>query len=324
MFLSPLFDDPWAPAKWVGDFGSRPNLPHELRILGHAFPLGWRQDNLEGDKVKHPLAYDLLTIGGRARLLVVAEELLRLVNGGINFTADADVPLVGRLHNPTLFAPMASEFLAARILGPLGQPPLGSNLDWQPDVAGWRCDFRVDHNRGLLLAEVKRPWVSRRVTEFENRTFEDFVAGRRAPGEGRVFTDRQEARLDRAESKRFRPHFRKAADQLQDSAQIADRKRWRGLPGILFVDTNPNWRVYNTIPSITRWMSLRWARPIDLVVFLDYASRDGVWGVVAQPMLPPRSTRALSLLRNAHPFCRNGHIHVPPCPRGSCDLPFGF
>lgn len=247
-----------------------------------------------------------------------------LIDGSLQFAEEAKVPLVGRLRNSQLYAPMASEFLTAKILSPLGKAPLGTELVWQPPDDGWRCDFRVDPLGDLLIAEVKRPWVSRAIARLEREFFEDQARRDKPPNQGRMYTERQEAQFDRAEAKRFRPLFRKAAAQLQCSANIAAGKRWRRIPGILFVDTSPNWRVYNTIPWIRRWMDLRWARSVDLVVFLDYANRDGVWTVVAEPMWPPRTPRALSFLMLAHPFCSKGHIHVPQCPNGACDLPFGF
>ena len=79
-FLSQLLDDPWNVDKWK-EVSNRRNLRHELRVVDHTFPANWRRSNLEGASVKHPLAYDLLDLGGRVRLLVIAEELLRLIEG---------------------------------------------------------------------------------------------------------------------------------------------------------------------------------------------------------------------------------------------------
>ncbi len=78
------------------------------------------------------------------------------------------------------------------------------------------------------------------------------------------------------------------------------------------------------VPWLERWLTYPWARVIDLVVFFDYRPRDGQWGLIADSFSLSRTHRALRILTSALPQCEHGHFHVPACPPGKCDQPFGF
>lgn len=235
---------------------------------------------------------------------------------------NSKIPMEGRLHNPGLYAPTISEIL----VGPLLRC-LDGELIWQPEHDGPGSDYRVNYPDGVLLAEVKRLSRSQRVAEEEARRVQKSMeeqADDEVQQPSRIFSDDEERANTRQDAMRLYPHVRKAARQLETSARNAVGNEWQSVPGILFLDVQGNSYVTNVIPWLERWLTYPWARAIDLVVFFDYRPRDGEWGLVADSFSLSRTDRALRILTNALPQCEHGHFHVPACPPGKCDQPFGF
>lgn len=316
--VSPHLVDPWNPAKWTPHFGNRPRLADELRVLERAFPLEWREHNFSSFPLKHQLAYDLMTFGGWTRLLVLASELLRHMNGD----PEAPIPSQGRLRVTFLYPPAVSEFIVAPLLD-----GLGGKVKWQPQGNNHGCDYRVDLASGFFLGEVKRLWRSHREEEEETRrVVQGWKEGRNEPH--KTFTEEEERAFDRLDADRLYPHVEKAARQLKTSAMAIAGTAWRTMPGILFLDVHSNWRVTNLLARIDRWgvqpwAKDNWAESIDLVVLFDFVSRDNGWGISAQAYLPSRANNSLgkvaaSFLQQGLGTCDNGHFHVPHCPPGTC------
>ncbi len=309
--------NPWSLKDWLARFGHRPNLQAELAVLEDTFSALWRQTAFAALPSKHPLARDLITLGGQMCLLDLAAEVLRHIDADV-WSADIKVPMQGRLRCWNLYLPTLSEFRVAPILRPVGR------LTWQPQGTGHGADYQVDHKSGVLVAEVKRVCTSRRYEETLMRRVSKDV---RRPGP--VFTRREERSNTLEDVPRLYKRVKYAAKQLAISAGEAvnaARRSGRSIgraPGVLFLDLEGNSGLHNLLPWIGGWMRLPWARSIDLIVFFDYASRDGVWGTVAQPELP-RNESALSVLVDALGLCSEGHFHVGNRPRGKCEFPIGF
>lgn len=91
-----LLESPWAVGKWTRDFGWRTMLKAELRLLALAFPLQFRGRALSAVPPRHPLASDLIWLGSRARLHILANELRHHLPGELS--DHGKIPMEGRLR----------------------------------------------------------------------------------------------------------------------------------------------------------------------------------------------------------------------------------
>jgi hypothetical protein len=293
---------------WSQEFPHRKSVPSEVALLDRLFAEPYLQEILGNPMSKHQLRGDLLTTGGRTRLLFLAAELLRMIgSAGSN-----QIPMQGRLRHSNLYQPAKSELLVAPILRPVG------NVTSQPEGAGHGADYRVEHGSGVLVAEVKRLCTSRHEERAAmDRTLADMTRS------GPVFTRAETIANARVDARRLYPRVRHAAKQLRQSAAKAARRFGRHLsevPGILFLDLDGDPYLLNNRGTIAGWMELPWARSIDLVLFFDFGCRNGAWGAIAEPIFS-RSDHALSTLDRALPICTRGHFHVGNLPGGPCEFP---
>lgn len=336
-----LIDEPWAVARWAADFDWRDDLGAELRILELAFPGPFRERRLNAMPPRHPLAYDLISLGSRARLLELASELRR------NMPAhSSDVPMAGRLQDARLYGPTVSEMLVAAFLR-----PLGGELVWQPEGNRPGCDYRVEQRRSWVLAEVKSMRRAERINKEENRRIGQWLEAQTQadladeglgvrsnngnPSDAHtdsvsrpipLFSEPEQLANAQMEAQRLYRHVRKAAVQLGVSAtHVAGRRDRQGIAKILFLDVQANSTITHVKSRVASWLTLNWATSIDLIILFDYRPREGRWGLIAQPLVVPgRTDRASQLFADALPTCEQGHFHVPAYPIGRCDLPFGF
>ena len=293
--------DPWALDKWQADFGNRLGLDRELVLLEHVFPVEWLEALLGTLPPKHGLPYHLLMLGGRARLLHLAAELLRYVGAG-EVAGYAKVPL-GRLRERNLYPPTAGEFLVAPILRPVGA------VKPQPQGRGHGADYMIDLSSGALVAEVKRLCTARR----QERAAMDRVLAD-PERSGPIFTESEERFNAQEDGRRLYPHVKHAASQLGASARavtVGERGPAipGGVPGILFLDRDGNSLLANVHSRIVEWMRLSWAASIDLVVFFDFDSCGGTWRTVVE-LVFSRTGRAWNALVEALRECSEGHLHV--------------
>jgi len=309
----------WELAEWLLHFPHRRNLRAELALLKQLFPDDWYDDACSArpapSRPSHQLRGDLLTPGGRTRVLDLAGELLRLARNSISL--GGAIPMQGRLRNTTLYAPTKSELLVGSILRPLG------DMRWQPEGAGFGADYSVEWGNGAMVAEVKRLETARAHAREEAKRLALHLShsNHSPPQEGFLFTRAETSAMARDDARRLYPHVRKAARQLDYSAKRLGPAGT--VPGILFLDLDGNTSALNVEARIRRWMALPWASSIDLVMWFDYRDRDGRWGTIAQPLFS-RTPAALSRLQQFHHPCSRGHAHIRSRPRGSCadNLPF--
>lgn len=261
-------------------------------------------DALREPESRHQIRGDLLTRGGRGRLLALAAGLLEM---GV-----AGAAVQGRLRCWSLYQPTKSELLVGPLLSLVGE------VAWQPEGARHGADYQLVRGSTTYVAEVKRLCTSKR---------EDELAIKRIVADlghsGPVFTPDEELANAKLDARRLYPRVRYAAKQLAQSANGVERRRRTSsalVPGILFLDLDGNRLLVNLCETICRWMNLRWARPIDLVVLFDYSSRNGVWGTIAQPIYS-RTDMALHALVEALPTCSLMHFHVGNLPAGPCEFP---
>jgi hypothetical protein len=315
----------WAPAGWLPHFSHRRQLLRELTLLERLFPDDWCDATFPSSKAvtrtmqwpPHQLRGDLLTVGGRTRVLDLAAELLRLMaDPHCRASAGGRIPMQGRLRNSRLYPPTKSELLVAPILRPLGK------MTWQPAGAGFGADYGVVYESGAIVAEVKRAETAKRdALATERRVRALFGPPAVPPRDGFLFTRAETDAREREDARRLYPHVRKAARQLRKSARRLGRRG--SVPGILFLDLDGNNLLVNLRERVVRWMSLPWAAPIDLVMWFDYRERDARWGTVAEPLYC-RTKRALDRLYRFHRPCTQWHVHIRSRPRGACpfQLPF--
>lgn len=303
--------DLWTLENWNRQFPQRASLSAELALLERLFPLQWRMEALCEPRSKHQLRGDLLTPGGRTRLVFLAAELLRLIGP----SADPRIPMQGRIRCWSLYEPTKSELLIGPILRPMG------DVIWQPEGAGHGADYQVTGAFGVHVAEIKRACTSVRQEQVAmSRVVADM------DGSGPVFVPEERIANSREDARRLYPRVRHAAKQLKQSATKAARRFGCSaacVPGMLFLDLDGNRSLVNIIESICGWMKLPWARPIDLVLFFDYGCRDDAWGTIAEPIYS-RSGWALDALSRALPICSRGHFHVENVPIGACEFPLPF
>jgi hypothetical protein len=191
-------------------------------------------------------------------------------------------------------------------------------VTWQPEGAGHGADYRVIHALGGHVAEVKRLCTSIRQ---EQVTMVRILTNTGLSGP--VFTPREHVENTRHDARRLYPRVRHAARQLKQSADKVARHFGSPkalVPGILFLDLDGNPYLVNVRETICQWMNLRWARPVDLVLFFDYGCRDNVWGTIAEPIYS-RSGAALDALSRVLPACSRQHFHIGNLPVGPCDCP---
>jgi len=306
--LRNMAGDLWAPANWSPDFPHRASLSEELVLLDQLFPLDWRLEALREPSSRHQLRGDLLTVGGRTRLLDLAAELLRLIGSA----PGQSIPMQGRLRCWSLYQSTKSELLVGPVLRSIG------DVHWQPERGGHGADYRLIHGSGVHVAEVKRLCTSVRQ--------EQLAMGRltaNMSGSGPVFTADEQAQNAREDARRLYPRVRHASKQLKQSAGRAARqfgRLARSIPGILFLDLNGNPYLGNIVESIHGWMALSWARPIDLILFFDFGYRGGAWGTTVGTVYS-RSGEAFNTMDRALPKCSRGHFHFGNRPAGPCEHP---
>lgn len=301
---STMADDLWAIRNWSQHFSRRTSLADELALLERLFPLAWRLESLREPESKHQIRGDLLTIGGRGRLLALAAELLQVDR--------CEKSVQGRLRCWSLYEPTKSELLVGPILRLIG------DVTWQPEGSGHGADYRLDCSSNVYVAEVKRLCTSKRE---EAVTMKRVLAdmGRSGP----IFTPEEQVENRRRHARRLYPRVRQAARQLAQSAtNVAKRRRATGarVPGILFLDLDGNRELVNIRERICGWMNLRWAHSVDLILFYDYGCRENVWGTIAEPIYS-RTGTALEALSQELPICSRLHFHVGNLPVGLCDFP---
>ncbi|HET7544063.1 MAG TPA: hypothetical protein VFK05_29530 [Polyangiaceae bacterium] len=306
--LRNMASDLWAPANWSPYFPHRACLSEELALLDQLFPLDWRLKALREPSSRHQLRGDLLTVGGRTRLLDLAAELLRIVGSATG----QPIPMQGRLRYWNLYQSTRSELLVGPVLRSIG------DVAWQPERNGPGADYQLVHASGVHVAEVKRLCTSVRQ--------EQVAMGRLAANmahSGPVFTAEEQTQNAREDARRLYPRVRHAAKQLKQSAARAARqfsRLARSIPGILFLDLDGNPYLGNIAESIHGWMDLPWARPIDLILFFDFGYRGGAWGTTVGPIYS-RSGQAFNTLARALPRCSRGHFHFGNRPAGPCEYP---
>jgi hypothetical protein len=303
-----FLEAPWTPDSWRGHFGYRADLRRELALLEILFPAAWRDSSFATLPFSHRLPYHLATKGGWAKLLDLAAELLRGVVPG-EIARDVAIPMAGRLRAGNIYSPTLCEIVIAPVLRAVGE------VVWQPQGFDHGADYRVDHPAGILVAEVKRVSTSLRQERVISERTQAFLADV-TPGEMRsVFTDAENLTNAREDAKRLRPHVTKAARQLATSARLAAHSasapgRAVGrVPGVLVLDLDGNNMLRSLRPRIDRWMQRPWASSIDLIVFVDYESCDGVWSTIVEPTFA-RSRHSLNAFARALWRCRHGHNHV--------------
>jgi hypothetical protein len=310
--------DLWATPGWSQHFGHRPGLQRELALLGRLFTLEWRTATFGVPEPRHQLRGDLLTVGGRVRLLVLAEELLRQMNGGSSASvgsAEGRIPTQGRLRCWSLYLPTRGEFLVAPILRPLG------DVIWQPEGRGHGADYQVLDASCALVAEVKHVRTSNRYERTSRQRAAENM-GRSGP----LFTPDEHNANTREDIPRLCRRVQYAAKQLRTSARNAAGRAGRPVScvaRVLLLDLDENPYLLNLRPTIRRWMNLPWAEPIDLILLFDFASRDGVWGTIVEPIYS-RTHRALEVFVRAHGICDRAHFHIGNKPNGPCKSPIGF
>jgi hypothetical protein len=245
-----LAGDLWTAEQWGPAFPHRPDLARELTVLERLFPSQWRDDNLVKRRARHQLLWHLATPGGRARLLDLAAELLRLMRDDQYCRAAADerIPMEGRLRWWNLYQPTKSEFLVGPILLPLG------DVTWQPERAGQGADYKVTHRSGVLVAEVKRLCTSRRHFRLETQRALATM-GRSGP----LFSPDENRSFGQEDAKRLYKRVRYAAGQLKISARKAAPKD--RAHGVLFLDLDGNNYLVNLVDTICGWMAAGAASP---------------------------------------------------------------
>jgi hypothetical protein len=303
--ISATGEDLWALENWLPEFPHHTSLAAELALLERLFSRDWRREALR-EPSKHQLRGDIMTIGGRTRLLVLAAELARMMG-----PADAQIPMQGRLRYWNLYESTKSELLIGPFLRRVGQ------VTWQPEGARHGADYRVAHASGVHVAEVKRAQTAKR---------QERVAMARVVADmsrsGPLFTEEEHEENTRADARRLYPRVTHAAKQLEQSAKnaraiVPDVGR---IPGVLFLDLDGNPYLVNITGAIRRWMKLQWARAIDVVVFFDFCHRDGAWGTVVGPVYE-RGRSPLNALARVFPMCSRGHFHLGNQPEGPCEFP---
>jgi hypothetical protein len=304
--ISATADDLWALENWLPEFHRHRSLSAELALLERLFPLQWRREALREPASKHQLRGDIVTIGGRTRLLVLAAELARMVR-----PEDTEIPMQGRLRHWSLYESTKSEFLVAPFLRRVGA------VTWQPEGGRHGADYRVAHTSGLHVAEVKRAQTAKRQEQIvRQRLVADM--GRSGP----LFTPEEHQENTRKDARRLYPRMRHAARQLERSAENARALASNDarIFGVVFLDLDGNPYLVNITSSIRRWMGFSWARAIDVVVFFDFSHRDGAWGTVVGPFYE-RGRGPLDAIACVFPTCSRGHFHLGNQPEGPCEFP---
>lgn len=314
-----LFAPPFLSADRVA---MRVDLENELELLANLFCLEWREATFSTRGRRHGLANDLMTIGGRSRLLDLAAAL-RLLGASPPTEAGGSwqIPLRGHLRHASQYEHAWSECLVGALLRPVGE------VVWQPSRLrrGPRADYMVRHASGRFVVEVKRIRVGRTTQALCDQRQRECV------GEsGWLLTDVQQRQCEQRDIPRLYRRVRHAARQLAGSATAAHEHSVGAdrIPGVLFLDVDANPYLLNLRAHLHRWMNTHaWARSIDGIVAFNYRGQDGRAGTVAEAIYERKgahSHAALEAIFDAYPRCKLNQIHVAGLPDGPCTVPIGL